>query len=155
MCGTCIALGKAQSACEEKTSAMSGFTPPAAGGTVVSDETSILYYLDGGNNFRWNATSSLGTSVMVTYSFRPGSGIDNPYGASSFSTFTAAQKNSFRLAAAEFMAASGIILAEVESGGMMDIYNAHGTSVGGYADIPWVASYYMPDVDLVVDSSGS
>ena len=122
---------------------------------VVTDETSILYYLDGGNNFRWNATASLGNSVIVTYSFGNGAGVDNPYNASSFSTYTTAQKANFRLAAQEFMSVSGIILAEVSSGGMIDVYNAHGTSVGGYADLPWVSNSYMPDVDIVVDSSGS
>ena len=154
MCGICMALGAEQDSCTEKTSALNG--PQAAGGsTTVTDEQSILHYLDGGDNFRWNATAALGTSVIVTYSFTDGAGGDNPYGASYFSAFTAAQKASFRAAAAEFMAASGLILLEVNSGGMMDIYNAHGTSVGGYADLPWVSGYYMPDVDLVVDSSGS
>lgn len=155
MCGSCMALGLKEEACPTKTGELNG--PAAAGGgsTVVSDERSILYYLDGGSNFRWNATDALGTAVVVTYSFGPGNGIDNPYGASSFSAFTAAQKSNFRQAANEFMAISGIVLMEVNQGGMMDIYNAHGTPVGGYADIPWVASYYMPDVDVVIDSNGS
>lgn len=154
MCGICMALGAEQDSCTEKTSALNG--PQAAGGsTTVTDEQAILHYLDGGSNFRWNATASLGTSVIVTYSFTDGTGGDNPYGASYFSSFTAAQKASFRAAAAEFMAVSGLILLEVNSGGMMDVYNAHGTSVGGYADLPWVSSYYMPDVDLVIDSSGT
>lgn len=154
MCGTCLALGAAQNNCVEKSSALNG-PAAASGSTVVNDEQSILYYLDGGNNFRWNATSSLGSSVIVTYSFSNGASGDNPYNASSFSEFTLAQKANFRKAAAEFMAASGLILMEVQSGGMMDVYNAHGTAVGGYADIPWVSNYYMPDVDIVIDSSGS
>lgn len=162
MCVLCKALGRADDDCDEPTLSLNRHVSAAPGSTTVTDERSILYHLDGGDNFRWNANSAMGSSVTVTYSFTRGSGLpstgnssDNPYGASSFSAYTAAQRDNFRTAAAEFAAVAGILLVEVDSGGMMDIYNAHGTSVGGYADIPWVSSYHMPDVDVVVDSSGN
>jgi len=137
-------------------------TTKAASAPSVNDYRSILYYLDGGSNFRWNADNGLGTSVMVTYSFGEGSDLpstfgssSNPYGASSFSDFTNAQRNNFRIAAAEFMAVSGIVLVEVEDGGDINVFNAHGTNVGGYADLPYVNGSYQSQVELVIDSSGN
>ncbi len=155
MCGTCIALGQAEDACHNTTHAMDGPVAAGSGSTTVTDETALLHYMDGGTNFRWNALSSLGTSVVVTYSFNKGEGADNPYNASSFSAYTEAQRTNFRAAANEFMAVSGVILLEVSSGGMIDVYRAHGTGTGGYADIPWVSNYWMPDVDVVVDMNGN
>ncbi len=165
MCVRCLAAKRLLDECSDsKTSTESmAVGGPAAGssGTVVSDERSILYYLDGGDNFRWNSEDTLGSSILVTYSFGTGSDLpsvanayDNPFDASSFSSFTEDQRNNFRLAASEFMAVSGIVLVEIESGADINVFNAHGTYVGGYADLPYVSGSYQSDVELVVDSSG-
>jgi len=165
MCVLCLAAQQSldecsQTSCDTDALALNGDN---AGGSasVVSDYSSILYYLDGGQNFRWNAGDTLGSSVLVTYSFADGDGLpstsssyDNPYGASEFSSFTAAQKNNFRLAAAEFMAVSGIVLVEISGDADIDVFNAHGTYVGGYADLPYVNGTYQSEVELVVDSWG-
>ena len=165
MCVMCLAAQRPQSDyCDShesfETLGLSD-TYKAGQAPSVNDERSILYYLDGGDNFRWNAESDLGSSVVVTYSFSEGrelpstSGFSsNPYNASYFSDFTEAQRSNFRLAAAEFMSVSGIVLIEVDSGADIDVYNAHGTNVGGYADLPYVSGSYQGDVDLVVDSYG-
>jgi len=128
----------------------------------LSENRSILYHLDGGQNFRWNAESNFGTSVLVTYSFSESgelpstnSAFDNPYDATSFSDFTSAQRHNFRIAAAEFMAVSGIVLVEVDGYADINVFNAHGTYVGGYADLPYVDGNYQSEVNLVVDSSGN
>ena len=131
-----------------------------AAGTIVSDERAIQYHLEAGDNWRWNALDPLGTSVTVTYSFFEGADLPttaeyNPYGADSYSAFTEAQRANFRLAAAEFMAVSGLIFVEVEGDGMIDIFNASGTNVGGWAGIPWVSEGYEPDIKLVIDGTGS
>lgn len=161
MCRVCVALQQQQDDCPDIQLASGSSTTSALGGNVVSDERSILYYLDGGPNFRWNALDPVGTGVLVTYSFANGpdlpglSGSSNPYGASSFYSFTEAQKQNFRLAAAEFMAASGIVLVETTGDANIDVFNAAGTSVGGYADLPYVNSSFSTDAELVVDSGGS
>lgn len=127
---------------------------------TVYDDRSIQYHLDGGTNWRWNGASELGTSVVVTYDFSSGAELPttatyNPYGASSYSSFTDAQKENFRTAAAEFMAAAGIILVEVDSGAMINVFNASGSSVGGWAGLPYVTESYTSEVNLVIDSYGS
>lgn len=166
MCVLCLAAQRSLDDCDQSNSNADHLAldvvKAAGSGSVVTDHTSILYYLDGGDNFRWNAEDALGASVLVTYSFSDagempslGGSLNNPYGASSFSSFTFAQRNNFRLAANEFMAVSGIVLVEVEDGADIDIYNANGTNVGGYADLPYVNGSYQSDVDLVIDSSGS
>ncbi len=167
MCVMCLAAQRSFDECCDADGAsdplaLNDPNTAAASSSSVSDYRSILYYLDGGDNFRWNAENSLGTSVLVTYSFGEGSELpstsgshSNPYGASSFSSFTNAQKNNFRLAAAEFMAVSGIVLVETDGGGDINVFNAHGTYVGGYADLPYVNGSYQSEVDLVIDSSGS
>lgn len=163
MCFRCLAAQSAVLDCDEPQdlSFKAQGTGGSSTGPTVTDERSILYYLDGGGNFRWNANDALGTSVTVTYSFlergefpSTSSYSGNPYGASSFSTFTDAQRNNFRQAAAEFMAVSGIVLIETDGDGDIDVFNAHGTYVGGYAELPYVSGSYKPDVDLVVDSRG-
>lgn len=166
MCVMCLAAQRSLNECcdAEGSSETLGLndTTKASPSAVVSDHRSILYYLEGGDNFRWNAEQDMGASVLVTYSFSGGgslpstsSGLDNPYGASSFSAFTDAQKNNFRLAAAEVMAVSGIVLVETYGEADIDVYNAHGTSVGGYADLPYVQGSYQSEVDIVVDSWGT
>lgn len=161
MCKVCAALQQQQEDCPDIQMAYGASVTSAIGGNVVNDERSILYYLDGGPNFRWNAIDPVGTGVMVTYSFSSGgnlpglSGSSNPYGASSFYSFTETQKQNFRLAAAEFMAASGIVLVETNGAANIDIFNAVGTPVGGYADLPFVNGSYTSEVELVVDSDGS
>lgn len=161
MCYACMAAGKQQDGCPEVHMANGSSVPSASSGTVVNDERSILFYLDGGPNFRWNANDATGTPVMLTYSFASNatlpstSGSSNPYGATSFSSFTETQKQNFRIAAAEFMAVSGLILVETTGDGDIDIFNASGTSVGGYADLPYVNGGYQSDVELVIDNGGS
>ena len=165
MCIRCLAAQRSLNECSESSdsdvsAALGGAY--GSGGTTVTDHRSILYYLEGGDNFRWNAEQSLGSSIVVTYSFASGadlpstySNFDNPYDASSFSSFTGAQRQNFRLAAQEFMAVSGLVLVEVESGGDIEVLNAHGTYVGGYADLPYVNRANPSEVELVVDSTGS
>ena len=166
MCVRCLAAQRSLNECDDGEGSSGALalddTTKAASAPSVNDYRSILYYLDGGSNFRWNADKGLGTSVMVTYSFGEGSDLpstfgssSNPYGASSFSDFTNAQRNNFRIAAAEFMAVSGIVLVEVEDGGDINVFNAHGTNVGGYADLPYVNGSYQSQVELVIDSSGN
>lgn len=163
MCVKCLAAKAALLDCDEpqdltfKAQGLNG----SSSGPTVSDERSILYYLDAGGNFRWNANDALGTSVAVTYSFAErgefpstSTSSGNPYGASGFSAFTEAQRQNFRQAAAEFMAVSGILLVETDGDGDIDVFNAHNSHVGGYADLPYVSGSYRPDVDLVIISEG-
>ena len=162
MCQSCLARGLRADECEE-IAASGGFGSGSGGAQSVSDERAILQTeQDNDDNWRWNAQSDLGEAVIVTYSFSYGSSLPsvwdstkNPYGAYSFSGYTAAQKAGFRSAAADFMAASGIILVEVQSGAMIDIYSANGSSVGGWAWIPYVTGGYVGEVDMVTDHSGS
>jgi len=166
MCVMCLAAQRSLDECcdadgSNDTLALSD-TTKAASSPSVDDHRSILYHLDGGQNFRWNAESNFGTSVLVTYSFSESgelpstnSAFDNPYDATSFSDFTSAQRHNFRIAAAEFMAVSGIVLVEVDGYADINVFNAHGTYVGGYADLPYVDGNYQSEVNLVVDSSGN
>ena len=165
MCVMCLAAQRSFDECAEATRDQEphalGGGGTGGGASVVNDHSSILYYLGGDDNFRWNAESDVGSSVLVTYSFNDGSdlpstsgALDNPFGASNFSSFTEPQKNNFRLAAAEFMAVSGIVLVEVSGDADIGVFNAHGTGVGGYADLPYVSGSYQSEVELVVDSWG-
>ena len=160
MCQACLAAGQSADACE---AAFSSGGALGTSGSTVSDERAILYTEQEGNdNWRWNAESSLGTAVVVTYSFATGGEIPsiyssskNPYGATSFSAFTSAEQDAFRDAADDFMEVSGVIMVEVASGGDIELYNASGSSAGGWAWIPYVTGSYVSDVDLVIDHSGS
>ena len=128
--------------------------------TIVYDETAIQYHLDSGTNWRWNGAQDLGTAIVVTYDFSTGAELPSlasydPYGASSYSAFTESQRSNFRAAAAEFMSAAGIILVEVDSDAMINVFNASGSSVGGWAGIPYVTEHHTSEVNLVIDSYGS
>ena len=69
--------------------------------TEVSDYRAILAYLDN-EGYRWNANEPLGTAVFISYRFATAPDLpglladDNPYGANSFRTYTAAEKAAFR-----------------------------------------------------------
>ena len=163
MCQACIARGLRIDDHDARSAGAALATAPEAASKAVTDERAILTtQQNGDDNWRWNAESPLGTGVVVTYSFARGGdlpavtdGSKNAYGANGFSAFSAAQQAGFRAAAAEFVATAGIILVEVASGGMIDVYNAHNSSVGGWAWIPYVTSSYVSEVDLVIDYSGS
>ena len=57
----------------------------------VSDYSALLYYLDD-DVFRWNGQTSVGTQVVVTYSFVETQDLapvsTDPYGASSYWSFS-------------------------------------------------------------------
>lgn len=163
MCQACLARGLRADACDE-LQASGGLNGSSSGGAQsVTDERAILQTAQtNDDNWRWNAESAQGSAVVVTYSFSYGSDLPsvyssqkNPYGSTSFSGYSSSQKEAFRQAATEFMTTAGIILVEVQSGGMIDIYNSHGSSVGGWAWLPYVAGNYIGEVDLVTDHSGS
>lgn len=164
MCVLCKAFGLDPNACDDPSAnAASGtVSNTAAAPNLVTDERSILVYEQEGPNWKWNVNNGHGTPIVLSYSFAPPSALPstsdpnlNPYDATSFSAFTAAQKANFRLAAAEFSAAAGIMLVEAASGGTIDVYNASGSSVGGWAGLPYVSGSYISDVDIVMDQPGN
>lgn len=164
MCVLCKAFGLDPNACDDPSavSASGSVSNTAAAPNVVTDERSILVYQQEGPNWKWNVNNGNGTPIVLSYSFAPPNALPstgdpnlNPYGATSFSAFTSAQKANFRLAAAEFSAAAGIMLVEAASGGTIDVYNASGSSVGGWAGLPYVSGSYISDVDIVMDQSGN
>lgn len=127
--------------------------------SIVSDYTAILA-LTGGDSFRWNGPTNVGAAVFVTYSFADGDFVPStadysPYDATGYSAFTEAQRDNFRDALQIFEETAGIIFVEVDEGGMIDVFNATGSSWGGWANYPVTSKSYTSDGYLVIDSSGS
>lgn len=111
--------------------------------TYVSDYTALLAY-NRSNSFRFNANADLGTQVFVTYSFTetadlPSTSEYNPYGSSSYYTFSAAQRANTRLAMEEFSRISGITFVETTGQDtMLQMFGSSGASFGGWANYPSV-----------------
>ncbi|WP_069301325.1 M10 family metallopeptidase C-terminal domain-containing protein [Neptunicoccus sediminis] len=125
--------------------------------TVVSDYTALLQINDTASA-RWNAAVDLGTPVIVTYSFAEGAEIptasDSSYPVSRTFAFTDQQRQNFRDAADVYEGAAGVVFVEVDSGGMIDISNADGSSYGGWASYPSTSAGYTSTGIFVIDSDG-
>lgn len=125
--------------------------------TVVSDFTALLQINDTASA-RWNATAELGTPVIVTYSYAEGTEIpaasDSAYPVSRTFAFTDQQRQNFRDAADVYERAAGVVFVEVDSGGMIDISNADGSSYGGWASYPSTSAGYTSNGLFVIDSDG-
>ncbi|WP_420861629.1 zinc-dependent metalloprotease family protein [Algirhabdus cladophorae] len=123
----------------------------------VSDFTALLG-INTHSWARWNNPLDLETAVIVTYSFANADEVPAPdqgaYAADSFTPFTQAQKDNFYDVVDIFEATAGIILVEVDSGGMIDIYSASGSGYGGWANYPSTSLTSVSYGDLVIDSNG-
>jgi hypothetical protein len=120
----------------------------------VSDYTALLGYLET-EAYRWNAQADLGTQAVVTYSFYDtdalpeveGSGV----GLTTYWSFDAEQRASFRSALDEFEEAAGLVFVEVEGPAMI---NAFGydmfSSTNGWAYYPYVTEYSTSSGDLAI-----
>jgi serralysin len=125
----------------------------------VRDYTALLAYPEGAAQ-RWNNPDAPGTAVVLTVSF-PGAGAVptladyDPFDATGYSAFTAAQRQNFRDAAAVYAAACGVLFVEVESGGMIEAFAAEGSSYAGWAHLPGSRTGLTEPGRVVIDGSGS
>ncbi|WP_188670333.1 M10 family metallopeptidase C-terminal domain-containing protein [Neptunicoccus cionae] len=124
---------------------------------VVSDYTALLQINDSASA-RWNATAELGTPIIVTYSFAEGAEIpaasESAYSVARTFAFTDQQRQNFRDAADIYERAAGVVFVEVDSGGMIDVSNADGSSYGGWASYPSASAGYTSNGIFVIDSEG-
>ncbi|WP_083100633.1 reprolysin-like metallopeptidase [Pseudophaeobacter leonis] len=120
----------------------------------VSDYTALLGYLET-EAYRWNAIADLGTQAVVTYSFYETEALPEVEGSSvgltTYWSFDAAQRASFRSALDEFEDAAGLVFVEVEGPAMI---NAFGydmfSSTNGWAYYPYVTEYSTSSGDLAI-----
>lgn len=130
--------------------------------TVIENPTfeqysSILAYL-AQDAFRWNTQTTVGTNVIITYSFPEGDDLPDgggSYGVTGFEAFTAAQAAGFRSILDQVESFSGIRFVEVESNGMIDgMIGLDGEGISGYADYPSISygASTMADVVMVYTS---
>lgn len=122
----------------------------------VSDYSALLYYLDD-DVFRWNGQTSVGTQVVVTYSFVETQDLapvsTDPYGASSYWSFSEVQRGYFRQVTEEFEATAGIRFVEVEGPAMVNVFGFNGGSAGGWADIALSQDGHTSQGDLAIGTS--
>lgn len=98
--------------------------------------------------------------VIITYSFASGSALIPSngvyyYGATSYAAFTAAQQANFRLATQEYAAHGALVFVEVASGGMIDVYRAVNSTVGGWGSYPAASAYSTSQGMHVIDGAGA
>ncbi|MEO8241395.1 MAG: zinc-dependent metalloprotease family protein [bacterium] len=129
--------------------------------TIATDYTAILAAADGQPTAAWNALTSPGSPVIVTYSFVTGPDLatwqaDTPYANDGYTSLTTTERANFRDALAEYQSAAGILFVEVGSGqGMVNAVNTSGSSYGGWATVASSSTYYTGGGELVIDNSGN
>tara|TARA_R110002020_G_C16295957_1_gene772798 strand:+ start:1494 stop:2870 length:1377 start_codon:yes stop_codon:yes gene_type:complete len=102
--------------------------------TEVSDFTALI------SGYRWNGMTQTGTPVFVSYSFLetaelPAQSEYQPYSNNGYSSFSVQQRNSFKLALAEFEKTTGVRFIEVDIpvDAAIKVMNTSGSSHGGWA----------------------
>ena len=125
---------------------------------IVTDYTALLATTDNAS-YRWNAYTDVGTPSIITYSFTDGSNVpsifESAFSVTGTSAFTLAQRQNFRDVVELYQAVAGVILVEVDEGGMIDLSNATGSQYGGWANYPITTQSYTSSGILVIDNSGN
>lgn len=115
--------------------------------------------LTGDAKSRWNYGAPLGTPVTVTYNFPDEYGLpwlffDNPFSAERYYSFTAAQAENFRAATKYYEAIAGITFVEVNGEAMINVFNAEGSTVRGWANFANANLAEAEKGNLVIDGKG-
>lgn len=120
-------------------SAGSGGVPPRSAnpaGSFVNDFRALI----AGDDFRHNDMTGNGTPVIVTYTFLTTGELPNParepFGASSFTAMSRADRSAVKQAMAEFTKRAGIQFVEVDTGGQLELYRANGAGNRSWAYYP-------------------
>lgn len=120
--------------------------------TEVTDYTALLTYLSD-NSFRWNAQANLGTQVVVTYSFTESGELENPltydpYGATSYWSYSETQRSQFRDVLGKYEAVSGVKFVEIQGDAMINVFGSSGGTAGGWANVAQSGETYTSTGDL-------
>lgn len=109
---------------------------------AVQDYTSLLAYL-GQDALRWNATTSVGTQVVVTYSFTPTENLPTytQYNTSTYWSYSDSQRALFREALDKFEAVGGIRFIETTGVAMINVFGSTGATAGGWANYSYVDGF--------------
>ncbi len=122
---------------------------------VVSDYTALLYYWEN-DALRWNGQTAVGSQVVVTYSFTERSDLSpvfsDPYGATSYWSFSDTQRGYFRQVVQEFEASAGVRFVEVDGPAMVNVFGFDGGTAGGWADIAYSTAGYTSQGSLAIGS---
>ncbi|KIC21010.1 M12 family metallopeptidase [Leisingera sp. ANG-Vp] len=123
---------------------------------VVTDYTALLYYTS--NSFgRWNSLSRPGTPAVVTYSFvetdELGDAASDPYGATSYWSYSNAQRTVFRQAIEAYEDAAGIVFVETGGRAMVNVFGYSGGTAAGWANLPWASSFATSRGDVAIQGS--
>ena len=113
--------------------------------TVVTDYTALLYYPSYAPG-RWNAQADIGTQTIVTYSFTDLADLQSledydPYGATSYWSYSETQRTLFREVIAKYEEVAGVKFVEVQGSSMINVFGAEVSGVGGWANIPFSTTY--------------
>lgn len=113
------------------------------------------------SDYRWNAMTTKGTPVFVTYSFLKNSEVPSlseyePYNNDGYFRFSNAQQSGFREAVAEYERVSGVRFVEVDDpdDAMVRVMNTDGSDWGGWAGYGIGTRDYTNQVYLVIDGQG-
>lgn len=124
--------------CPGCVAAQDGDTAGAGAVSEVTDYTGIAYHVEN-NNLRWNGMTDLGTQVVITYSFTDTADLkdptSDPYGATGYWAYDAAQRAQFRLVLDQFEAVSGVKFVELDGEAMINVYGSTGGTAGGWANV--------------------
>lgn len=124
--------------CEGCIADASGDSDAPIAGTVVADYTALLYYLDN-DSLRWNAIADVGTQTVITYSFTETNELasvsTDPYGATAYWAYDAAQRDLFRAVTEQYEDVSGVIFVEIEGDAMINVFGTTGGTAGGWANV--------------------
>lgn len=146
MCTTCMLEYQA-------ALSVDGSYDAAPAANTVSDYTALLRYVDS-SNARWNGPTTVGTAVVVTYSFTetadlPSLSSYNPYNASSYWAFDETQRQHYREALSKFEAVAGIKFVEIEEPAMVNVFGANVSGVGGWANYAYSTDYMTGEGNFV------
>jgi Ca2+-binding RTX toxin-like protein len=110
--------------------------------TAVQDYTSLLAYL-GQDALRWNAATTVGTQVVVTFSYTETEDLPTTtqYNTSTYWAYSEAQRVLFEQALDKFEAVSGIRFIETTGTAMINVFGSSGASAGGWANYSYVDGY--------------
>ncbi len=123
---------------------------------TVNDYTALLAYTDSSPS-RWNALTTPGSSVVVTYNFTTGADLPDdptapatgPYGTTSYQAFNAEQQSIMRGVIDKAQAVSGVIFVEVDGPAMLNMYSALGAAgISGFANYGQGLDNYTNSADL-------
>lgn len=130
---------------------------------VVRDYTAIVAMLEH-DEYRWNAGAEAGLGAVVTYSFAEGAALGSavgadPFGASQYIAFSAAQRDHARAAFSQFEHGTGVRFVEVDGPAMINLYGtpafAGNTAGWGHYPLSSLEAAGSGDIVIQLEQSGA